>query len=137
MAAENTPNCGTGVVKPVINATTTSVRTSAGAYTTPYVPTRPSYLEIKNYLHNELGINRELVTEIIREAVRNYIDDGGLNRMIEQAVGQEIRMVFSPYSSPTSSQAYFKAKINEEIQKQAAKLVIDRMNIHVSIKEEE
>lgn len=60
------------------------------------------YREVKNYIHNELSLGRDEIKEMLREVVKEEIQEfwrhNGIERIFNNTIHSELRKNFGDYS---------------------------------------
>ncbi|MFC8686020.1 hypothetical protein [Brevibacillus porteri] len=91
-----------------------------------------SYKEVKNNIHNELGIAKDEIREIIKEAVRNEVkvileNESYFGKYIEQLVKRGISDKGSLYYN-------FKERVAQKLSDEVGKYIKNQLNINIQVK---
>lgn len=98
-----------------------------------------NYIEVKNYIHNDLGISKEYIQDVIKETVREEVkklmkDDCFLNSMLKSQVKDILN---KEYTHPEYRKLF---KLNEFIYdgvcREISKTVSENIKIQVGLNKE-
>jgi hypothetical protein len=104
-------------------------------------PVTPVYRDITNYLRNELGINREFVTEILEKSVANTVKQVISERVteafiqgnIKQAIKDVITDPSARFPKKVSTQDEFNAVVVKEVRVAVQKLLEKELTVEFKI----
>lgn len=92
---------------------------------------RSNYQEVKNHLHNELGITKDFVQELIKELVQDEVKKIINSNYIDHIVEKDIsHRVGSTYGRGFGSN--FEANVRGIIAKEVGRMLVEDMKITVS-----
>lgn len=100
------------------------------------------YKQVKNHIHNTLGIDKEYVQNVIRETVRDEVqkllgDEEVLSKMIASYVGDAVNSVYG-YLPPAQKKRseYIRDVIRGQIMTAIGQHVLSRLDVSVGLREE-
>lgn len=92
---------------------------------------RSNYQEVKNYLHNDLGITKDYVQDILKEMiveeVRKLVNSGCIERAIENDVSNRVGTTFG-----RGLGSNFESNVRGIIAKEVGRKLVENMNISVT-----
>nr|WP_145401667.1 hypothetical protein [Paenibacillus xylanexedens] len=92
---------------------------------------RSNYQEVKNYLHNDLGVTKEFVQEILKEMVaeevKKLINSGYIERAVEIDVSSRVGKTFGGGLGSN-----FESNVRGIIAKEVGRQLVQNMNIAVT-----
>ena len=99
---------------------------------------RPQYKEVKNHIHNTLGITKEDILQIIREQVQEEIRKLIVSNELEERIENSIRShIHTVLGRGLKGEAVLRDMIQREIVNQVSRTVSQKLDVKlaVSIKE--
>lgn len=91
---------------------------------------RNNYLEVKNYLHNELGVTKrfveEIIKELVQEEVRKIISSEFIENAVEKDINHRVGRTFGHGFG-----ANFEANVRGIIAKEVGRMLTEDMKITV------
>jgi uncharacterized protein (DUF2164 family) len=91
---------------------------------------RSNYQEVKNYLHNELGVTKEYVHELVKELVQDEVgkvlNSGYIHDSIDKSVGYRVGNVYGRGFGNS-----FENNVRGIIAKEVGRRVVENLNIEV------
>ncbi|WP_322784372.1 hypothetical protein [Bacillus velezensis] len=95
------------------------------------------YKEVKNYIHNELGISRQDVQEMISIAVSNEVQKMSESGKLDRIAGEKIvSLIEEGFENGGQLLHGFKERVSQTVSNEAGKRIANVLNIHVELKEE-
>ncbi|WP_411735078.1 hypothetical protein [Paenibacillus sp. M2] len=98
---------------------------------------RAEYNAVKNYMHNELGITKDDILQIIKETVQTEISKVNkiayIERTIEDVVKQEL---YGSFRSDYWSRDAFKQRVSKVLTDNLADIVASQLSISVEVNKE-
>ncbi|WP_440671178.1 hypothetical protein [Bacillus subtilis] len=95
------------------------------------------YKEIKNYIHNELGITRKDIQEMISVAVSNEVQKISESGKLDSIAGEKIESLIDEGFSDGGRLLYgFKERVSQTVSDEVGKRIAKVLNINVELKEE-
>ncbi|KJR69247.1 hypothetical protein [Bacillus velezensis] len=95
------------------------------------------YKEVKNYIHNELGISRQDIQEMISIAVSNEVQKMSESGKLDRIAGEKIESLIEEGFRDGSRLLYgFKERVSETVSEEVGKRIANVLNINVELKEE-
>ncbi|MES9778953.1 hypothetical protein [Bacillus velezensis] len=95
------------------------------------------YKEVKNYIHNELGITRQDVQEMISVAVSNEIQKMSESGKLDSIAEEKIESLIEEGFGNGDRLLYgFKEKVSQPVSDEVGKRIANVLNISVELKEE-
>ncbi|AZJ44210.1 hypothetical protein [Bacillus velezensis] len=95
------------------------------------------YKEVKNYIHNELGISRQDVQEMISIAVSNEVQKMSESGKLDRIAGAKIESLIEEGFGNGDRLLYgFKEKVSQPVSDEVGKRIANVLNISVELKEE-
>ncbi|MEK4315791.1 hypothetical protein NSQ37_15230 [Bacillus sp. FSL P4-0334] len=95
------------------------------------------YKEVKNYIHNELGISRQDVQEMISIAVSNEVQKMSESGKLDRIAGAKIEALIEEGFKNGSRLLYgFKERVSETVSEEVGKRIANVLNINVELKGE-
>lgn len=91
-----------------------------------------TYKAIANYIRNGLGIKRNDILRYIEECVKNEISKIDLNKLVKEAIRDEMIYVMRKkysYDGHSDLRGYVDTAIREEVKAQVSRSVISRIKI--------
>lgn len=96
------------------------------------------YKEVKNYIHNELGISRQDVQEMISIAVSNEVQKMSESGKLDRIAGAKIETLIEEGFKNGSRLLYgFKERVSQTVSDEVGKRIANVLNINVKLKEGE
>ncbi|WP_303752884.1 hypothetical protein [Bacillus velezensis] len=96
------------------------------------------YKEVKNYIHNELGISRQDVQEMISIAVSNEVQKMSESGKLDRIAGAKIEALIEEGFKNGSRLLYgFKERVSQTVSDEVGKRIANVLNINVKLKEGE
>lgn len=102
---------------------------------------KPGYVEITNYLRNELGISRDYIAEVldksiantVKQAIEQRLDQGGkFDRMLGQAITAMVTNSHHTWNS-TSPKDQFEKAVLKEVRAAVGKLLEKELQVDFTI----
>lgn len=95
------------------------------------------YKELKNLIHNELGISRQDVQEMISIAVSNEVQKMSESGKLDRIAGAKIEALIEEGFKNGSRLLYgFKERVSQTVSDEVGKRIANVLNINVELKEE-
>ncbi|UNE51159.1 hypothetical protein F5K02_09955 [Bacillus amyloliquefaciens] len=95
------------------------------------------YKEVKNYIHNEIGISRQDVQEMISIAVSNEVQKMSESGKLDRIAGAKIEALIEEGFKNGSRLLYgFKERVSETVSEEVGKRIANVLNINVELKGE-
>ncbi|MDF4194850.1 MULTISPECIES: hypothetical protein [Bacillus amyloliquefaciens group] len=95
------------------------------------------YKEVKNYIHNELGISRQDVQEMISIAVSNEVQKMSESGKLDRIAGEKIEsLIEEGFENGGRLLHGFKERVSQTVSNEVGKRIANVLNINVELKEE-
>ncbi|MED2945427.1 hypothetical protein P4284_23185 [Bacillus swezeyi] len=95
------------------------------------------YKEVKNYIHNELGISRQDVQEMICIAVSNEVQKMSESGKLDRTAGEKIEsLIEEGFGNGGRLVHGFKERVSQTVSNEVGKRIANVLNINVELKEE-
>ncbi|MCY0089260.1 MULTISPECIES: hypothetical protein [Bacillus amyloliquefaciens group] len=95
------------------------------------------YKEVKNYIHNELGISRQDVQEMISIAVSNEVQKMSESGKLDRIAGEKIEsLIEEGFGNGSRLLHGFKERVSQTVSDEVGKRIANVLNINVELKEE-
>ncbi|AWD87965.1 MULTISPECIES: hypothetical protein [Bacillus] len=95
------------------------------------------YKEVKNYIHNELGISKQDVQEMISIAVSNEVQKMSESGKLDRFAGEKIESLIEEGFRNGDRLLYgFKERVSQTVSDEVGKRIANVLNINVELKEE-
>lgn len=97
-----------------------------------------SYKEVKNLVHNEIGITKEDIREIIREAVRIEAQAvvAGRGQYINKCIGEWVlKEIRSGLSNSSRYYTGVKERVHDMVANEIKSLVMGQLDISIAMRE--
>ncbi|ASS60663.1 hypothetical protein CHN56_00118 [Bacillus velezensis] len=96
-----------------------------------------AYKEVKNYIHNELGISRQNVQEMISIAVSNEVQKMSESGKLDRIAGEKIEsLIEEGFRNGGRLLHGFKERVTQTVSDEVGKRIANVLNINVELKEE-
>ncbi|GLZ63237.1 hypothetical protein [Bacillus amyloliquefaciens] len=96
-----------------------------------------AYKEVKNYIHNELGISRQDVQEMISIAVSNEVQKMSESGKLDRIAGEKIEsLIEEGFRNGGQLLHGFKERVSQTVSDEVGKRIANVLNINVELKEE-
>ncbi|WP_407632929.1 hypothetical protein [Bacillus velezensis] len=96
-----------------------------------------TYKEVKNYMHNELGISRQDVQEMINIAVSNEVQKMSESGKLDKIAGEKIEsLIEEGFENGGRLLHGFKERVSQTVSNEVGKRIANVLNINVELKEE-
>lgn len=96
-----------------------------------------TYKEVKNYIHNELGISRQDVQEMISIAVSNEVQKMSESGKLDKIAGEKIEsLIEEGFENGGRLLHGFKERVSQTVSNEVGKRIANVLNINVELKEE-
>ncbi|MGG3136457.1 hypothetical protein ABER59_17200 [Bacillus velezensis] len=94
------------------------------------------YKEVKNYIHNELGISRQGVQEMISIAVSNEVQKMSESGKLDRIAGEKIEsLIEEGFGNGGRLLHGFKERVSQTVSNEVGKRIANVLNINVELKE--
>ncbi|WIT27338.1 hypothetical protein [Bacillus phage SPbetaL3] len=95
------------------------------------------YKEVKNYIHNELGISRQDAQEMISIAVSNEVQKMSESGKLDRIAGEKIEsLIEEGFENGGQLLHGFKERVSQTVSDEVGKRIANVLNINVELKEE-
>ncbi|NUI59312.1 hypothetical protein HUN88_06015 [Bacillus amyloliquefaciens] len=95
------------------------------------------YKEVKNYIHNELGISRQNAQEMISIAVSNEVQKMSESGKLDRIAGEKIEsLIEEGFENGGQLLHGFKERVSQTVSDEVGKRIANVLNINVELKEE-
>ncbi|WP_038458645.1 MULTISPECIES: hypothetical protein [Bacillus] len=96
-----------------------------------------AYKELKNLIHNELGISRQDVQEMISIAVSNEVQKMSESGKLDRVAGEKIEsLIAEGFGNGSRLLHGFKERVSQTVSNEVGKRIANVLNINVELKEE-
>lgn len=96
-----------------------------------------AYKELKNLIHNELGISRQDVQEMISIAVSNEVQKMSESGKLDKIAGEKIEsLIEEGFENGGRLLHGFKERVSQTVSNEVGKRIANVLNINVKLKEE-
>ncbi|WP_254061190.1 hypothetical protein [Bacillus velezensis] len=96
-----------------------------------------AYKELKNLIHNELGISRQDVQEMISIAVSNEVQKMSESGKLDRVAGEKIEsLIAEGFGNGSRLLHGFKERVSQTVSDEVGKRIANVLNINVELKEE-
>lgn len=96
-----------------------------------------AYKELKNLIHNELGISRQDVQEMISIAVSNEVQKMSESGKLDRIAGEKIEsLIEEGFENGGRLLHGFKERVSQTVSNEVGKRIANVLNINVELKEE-
>lgn len=98
---------------------------------------RHKYRQVKNYLHNTLGITKDDVEKVIVQTVREVVNSTLTTQRIDSIIqGTVDRLVSNSLGTHRLEQqkSIIRTQVAAEVSKQAGQLILDQLNLGITFR---
>ncbi|MFP7218644.1 hypothetical protein QTN46_09235 [Bacillus amyloliquefaciens] len=96
-----------------------------------------AYKELKNLIHNELGISRQDVQEMISIAVSNEVQKMSESGKLDRVAGEKIEsLIAEGFGNGSRLLHGFKERVSQTVSNEVGKRIANVLNINVELKKE-
>nr|WP_231937510.1 hypothetical protein [Bacillus siamensis] len=96
-----------------------------------------AYKEVKNYIHNELGISIQDVQDMISIAVSNEVQKMSKSGKLDRIAGEKIEsLIAEGFENGGQLLHGFKERVSQKVSDEVGKRIAKVLNINVELKEE-